>query len=154
MPNADGIFDLENPRDFFESIKSTFKGYKLDHAKDVAMLLYVIMGLNHLCEWIKNSSYPDQQSRAAAQKFYKWIFLQNEYKTIKELSNRTKHLKRVAEATGSDRGVMMSDWQPLARVKSLALGVAKDYTVDGGNVIDLLETVVDFYESEWFSMQP
>ena len=47
-----GIFDLNTPQEFFNSICRILNRYKSSHAKDIEDLLYVLMGLNHLREWI------------------------------------------------------------------------------------------------------
>jgi hypothetical protein len=47
-----GIWDINSEEDFFLSIKRVYQRNKSGKAKSIEDLLYVIMGLNHLREWI------------------------------------------------------------------------------------------------------
>ncbi len=47
-----GIFDLNTLEEFFQSICRILEQYKVSTAKNIEDLLYILMGLNHLREWI------------------------------------------------------------------------------------------------------
>ncbi len=89
---SNGIFDITTPEQFFDSIRTIFEDYKSSNAKSVEKLLYVIMGLNHLREWIAPGYNHKNPAQDEAQKFYNLIWDVPSYKIIKEISNLTKHL--------------------------------------------------------------
>jgi hypothetical protein len=91
-----GIFDLKTSEEFFSTVLRVYDRYQQSNAKDVEDLLYVLMGLNHLREWIapgySNTTPPGRPEEI----FYNEIWKTFSFRTINSLCNRTKHLKRFA----------------------------------------------------------
>jgi hypothetical protein len=150
---ATGIFDLNTSLQFFDSICRTLERYKSNNAKDIEDLLYVIMGLNHLREWIA-PKYERRDSSNPSKDFYQNIFYNsNSYKLIKDLCNRTKHLEMKAPRTTSAQyGLSVDDWPDVDAVRDFDLGPASDYFVDGKNIIEIIDEIVAFYENNWFNL--
>ena len=72
------VFDFGDAKAFFESIERTYNRYRQGPVKSTEDLLYVVMGLNHLREWIspgfnkgKNGKWPKVKNEE--QKFSKKI---------------------------------------------------------------------------------
>ena len=88
-----GIFDLKTSEDFFNTILRVYDRYQQSNTKDVEDLLYVLMGLNHLREWIA----PEYNYKTVAEKpeeiFYNEIWETSSFQIINSLLNcRTSNL--------------------------------------------------------------
>jgi hypothetical protein len=150
---ATGIFDINTPLEFFNSIKRIFERYKSRQAKDIEDLLYVIMGLNHLREWIAHG-YDQKHLPNNDRKVFCLTILNNtSYKIIKSLCEKTKHvIKKISQKTSAQYGVMFDDWPDVDAVRDFDLGPASDYFVDGKNIIKIIDEIVGFYENNWFNL--
>lgn len=160
MPKAKlGVFDIDSPERFFHSISSVFETYKASKAKRTEDLLYIIMGLNHLREWIAPGYKRRQDEKNDAQVFYNRIYSNcRNYVLIKEICNATKHLGdkheiRAKHETSANYGLDIDDWPDFDSVSDFDLGPPSGHFVDGDNVIGIIEDVINYYEREWFSKQ-
>ena len=52
MNYSNSVFDILTPVEFLYSIEQSFEKYKAEKQRNIASLLYVVMGLTHLREWI------------------------------------------------------------------------------------------------------
>lgn len=112
------------------------------------------MALNHLREWIaprykkRGGSWPpaDTPEKQFSQNIYDNC---PEFDTIRKLCNKSKHINRDPR-TDSENGLPIDDWKDIDSVKDFDKGPAKNYSVDGGNVIGIMKKVIDFYKTEWF----
>ena len=147
-----GIFDIEEPSQFFDSILRVFERYKSSRAKNVEDLLYVIMGLNHLREWIAPGYRPDTMPQSSAESFYAEIWDEEpNFQTMNALCNRTKHLASVKAQTSSTHDLDIDEWPDVDSVRSFDLGPASGYQVDGRDVSEVCEEVIAFYQARWFA---
>lgn len=146
-----GVFDMNTPEEFFASIQRTFEEFRAPAAKPIEGLLYVVMGLNHLREWIAPGYDPKHDAQSSAEEFHDKIYREPSFKTVKQVCNMTKHLAPSPD-TSSTHGLKMDDWDAVKvdSVRDFDLGPASDYFVDGRNVIDICEDVIRFYREEWF----
>jgi hypothetical protein len=152
------IFDIYSPEEFICSINKTWENYKRDKQKSVESLLYVIMGLNHLREWIApgyNLQYKTgnkywKTPANDAESFSKAIYNNNSFKIIRNLCNKTKHLKQMKVYTLSYHEVPFDDWSDIDAVRNWDKGPASAYFVDDINIIDIIDKVIGFYQTEWF----
>jgi hypothetical protein len=150
---AAGIFDLNTPSQFFDSIRRILDRYKSSNAKDIEDLLYVLMGLNHLREWISPGYDPfKRQPQNPQEHFYNAIWENHSFKKIKALCNRTKHLQPISEKTSSTHGIPLDDWPNVDAVRNFDLGPPSNYFVDGENVIEVIDEIVRFYQDNWFNL--
>ena len=151
------VFDFGDAKAFFDSIERAYNRYQQGPAKSTEELLYVIMGLNHLREWIspdfnpgKNRKWPDAKN--IEQKLSKKIYEDDNYTIIRSLCNSTKHARYDIE-TDTQFGLTMDEWPDLDAVANFDLGPPKGHCVNGKPIDQIIDPVVDLY-SEWFSSRP
>jgi len=154
------IFDIYSSEELFYSINIVWKKYKRDKQKSVETLLYVIMGLNHLREWIA-PHYKPQKNKCGilcwktpandAERFSKTIYENASFETIRRLCNKTKHLgKKRKVTTSSDHDVPFDEWSDIDAVRNWDKAPASAYFVDGINIIHIVDKVINFYQTKWF----
>ncbi len=150
-------FDINSAKDLFSLIKITMKDFCNKEEKDAAKLLFLIMALNHLREWIAPGYKPNNGNWPPAntpeKRFSQNIYVNcPEFDTIRELCNKTKHFreKRNPKITHSEHNPLVDDWKDFDSVKSVDKGPVMNYFVDGENVINIMGAVINFYNTEWF----
>jgi hypothetical protein len=158
---ASGLFDIRTAEAFFASAVSKFKKYQdpTKQTKSTEDLLYIIMVLAHLREWIAPGFEFSKEAVAqdSAQQF--GIDLFNTcpaFKDLKAICNATKHFNTIQ--TTASGGLNIDEWESFDDVLSFDNGPATDHFIQTkrGNltvefyVSDLVETVIAKYE-EWFS---
>lgn len=149
------IFDINNAEELFFHIDRTMKDYCAEKEKDAVKLLFLIMALNHLREWIAPGYKPDRHNNWPAtdtpeKQFSKNIYINcTAFETIRKLCNKSKHITRNPR-TDSEYGLPIDDWKDFDSVKDVDKGPAKNYFVNGENVINIMKKVINFYETEWF----
>ncbi|SRR6266571_4320371 len=150
-----GIFDLVTPEQFFEVVRRVFARYRDLRAKSIEDLLFVLLGLTHLREWIT----PGYDYKAnitpsdPAEQFSKWIYEQPSFGTVRALCNRTKHLRASPHRTSVAYGLNIDDWPDVDAVTSFDDGAPSGFFVDGVDVIVVIDEVISLYEVDWFSKQ-
>ncbi|MHC4268383.1 MAG: hypothetical protein ACYSTS_07945 [Planctomycetota bacterium] len=145
------IFDLNTPEEFFRSICLVLERYKISTAKNIEDLLYVLMGLNHLREWIAPCYNWKNPPETPSQKFYHSIFKTPEFRTVNALCNRSKHLELRPDKTPSEYDLKIDDWPEIDSVRNFDLGPASNYFVDGKNITNVLDGLVEYYKENWFN---
>jgi hypothetical protein len=150
------IFDIKTSKDLFFHINRTMKDYCDENEKDAIKLLFLIMALNHLREWIAPGYKKDRGGNwpladTPEKQFSKNIYDNcPEFDTIRKLCNKSKHIN-LDPRTGSMHTLTIDDWTgKIDDIADFDNGPATDYFVDGGNVIDIINTVINFYKTEWF----
>ncbi len=151
------IFDINSAGSLFFLINRTMERFSGEREKDVTELLFLIMALNHLREWIApgygrnrdgNWPDPDNDGEQFSQDIYDKC---PEFETIRKLCNRTKHIKPITQNTDSENGLPIDEWRgKIDDVADFDKGPAINYFVDDENVIHIINTVIDFYKIEWF----
>jgi hypothetical protein len=148
-----GIFDLDTPAEFFGTVRRIYDRYQSNAAKDIEDLLYVLMGLNHLREWIAPGYNHKNQANRPEEKFYNEIWNTASFKIVNSLCNRTKHLNTVRETTSSSHNLLFDDWPDIDAVRNFDLGPASKYLVDGKDVTEIIDDVIAFYKKKWFERE-
>ena len=129
MPTlSQAVFDLFSAQEFFRSIKESYDDYKARGS--MRDLMYVIMGLNHLREWIapgykfdhKRQRWP--KAIMPEQIFSRMIYSLQDFKLLREVCNKTKHMTKKI-STAVEYGPTLAEWESLASVNSLARGYPK-----------------------------
>ena len=90
------LFDLQNTKDLFNEIQLAIVEYhKVPTSR---LLLFLVFSLNHLREWIAESSYEEIHTKIKSKKklttgehFFREIWKLEEFKIVNELCNRSKH---------------------------------------------------------------
>lgn len=143
------IFDLKSSEDFFGSVLRLYDRYQRSNEKNVEDLLYVIMGLNHLREWIAPGYTPNDHPSKPEEAFSKEIYNLPSFTIVRFLCNRTKHMKKVI-ATTSLHDIPFDEWENIDAVRDFDRGPASQYLVDGRDVIEIIDDVISFYRDKWF----
>ena len=151
------IFDINSAGSLFFLINRTMERYSGEQEKDVTELLFLIMALNHLREWIAPGYGRDQDGnwpipRNNGDQFFLDIYNKcPEFQIINKLCNSTKHFRQITQNTHSEHGLPINEWSgKIDDVADFDKGPAINYFVDDENVIDIINTVIDFYKTEWF----
>ena len=94
------IFDIETPERFFHLIEQRFIRYQANVVKPTEVLLFIIMGLNHLREWIAPQFEPISHNpltwppaNTPEKAFSKKVYEDADHKVIRALCNGVKHVK-------------------------------------------------------------
>jgi hypothetical protein len=149
--SADGFFDLESPKFFFGTVKHAVERLADAEQKRTEDLMYVLMGLTHLREWIAPGYSHTQPATTPEQRFYNEIYSLDSFKLIQALCNRSKHLKPTSVVTMTTHEPLFDDWHSVDDVCNFDLGPVTDYFVNGKNLLDVVHEVLSFYESRWFN---
>ena len=150
------MFDIISAKEFFSEIVIAFNRLKNSKSKRVADLLFVILGLNHLREWIAPGFKDKRQSAAQttdAERFYEAIFENQDWKLVNEICNQSNH-KGPAHRLGAEYGLKIGSWESMASVRSFDDGPPSRFTVDGSDIEPVLARVIDYYEANWFGKAP
>ncbi len=136
------------------------KGYCEKEVKDPAELLFLIMALNHLREWIApeykkiNKKWP--KPKDDAELFILDIYYNcDEFLIINTLCNHSKHFMTSQNPldtdtnTDSEHLLKFNDYPDVDSIPNFDKAVT-DYFVDDRNIIDIINTVIGFYNTEWF----
>jgi len=151
--SGQNLFSIQSAKSFFDSIVDTRKKYSSENTKNIEHLLYIIMGLNHLREWIAPRYKHTDTPTEPAHYFFNDIYKVPEFIIINSICNRTKHLSTSPHETTVEYSDKLASWNSLNDVKILSNGVPTDYYVDNNNVLSLIDTIISFYDSNWFSQQ-
>ena len=143
------IFDLESSEDFFGSVLRVYDGYQRSNEKNIEDLLYVLMGLTHLREWIAPRYNPKDLPSKPEQDFSKEIYDLPSFTIVRFLCNRTKHMEKVI-ATASSHDIPFDEWIDFDAVRNFDLGPVSRYLVDGRDVKEIIDDVIAFYRDKWF----
>lgn len=107
------------------------------------------MGLNHLREWIAPDYDHKKPATNPCEVFYNTIYNEQSFKIINALCNRNKHLMTDIK-TSSVHNLPFDEWTDIDYVRDFDKGPATDYFVDDKNIIEVIDEVVKFYQTNWF----
>jgi hypothetical protein len=93
-----GLFELKNARDMFSEIQTAICEY--DKEPNSRLFLFLVFSLNHLLEWIVESSYESIKAKkkagreiSRAEEFCLSMRELQEFDIVRCLCNRSKHYK-------------------------------------------------------------
>jgi len=151
------IFDIDSAASFFAAIKRRHAVYLSplqNRGQTTEDLLFVIMGLNHLREWIAPESGPTKyipnRSSEEEQNFSTTIYENPNHEIVREICNATKHFKSITTTT--THGALIDDWHNIDDVAEFDKGPPTGHSINGEPIEDLLSPLVELYE-QWFSSQ-
>lgn len=157
-----GIFNLASAEDFFLSLKIALVKYRKSTVKELEVALFLVMGVNHLREWIAPDYDPRPDGRGrpkntpknAAERFYVAIF-DGDFKLVNQLCNRSKHLKKIDARTGLEGGLNIDEWPDSVDdlIGGFDQGPPTAFLVNEQDIGDVLERILNRYEKEWFGLQ-
>jgi hypothetical protein len=148
------LFNINDAQAFFHSIKHRYRSYAAAKVRPTEDLLYVIMGLNHLREWIaprynynnKDQKWPEPKTEAEV--FSKEIFGSPEHAMVRELCNRTKHPKPTMR-TSTSHNSCIDDWPDFDSVQNFDDGPPTAHFVETVPVDEYIVPLIERYEI-WF----
>ena len=150
------VFDIISANDFFSEIEIAFNRLNTSKSKRVADLLFVILGLNHLREWIA-PGFKDARKRRSpandAERFFELIFDNDDWKNVNMICNQAKHNGSVPTLCVK-YGLDVDDWECVDDVSNSDCGPPTGFTVDGQDIEPILERLSDFYRMNWFQRTP
>ncbi|WP_199052280.1 hypothetical protein [Aquitalea sp. ASV15] len=145
-----GFFDISSPDIFFQLIQRSIKEFDENKYKSAEKLMFIIMGLNHLREWIAPNYSHKRKAQTAEQHFFNSIYNLPEYKTINSLCNSSKHLSPFSGKPSIIGDVSIDEWSDVDSVVNFDVGPSLSYFVDGQDIQIIIEKVVRFYDENWF----
>ncbi len=148
--HREGIFNIHTSEDFYFTIQNALKNYQNSKAKRIEDLFFIIMGLNHLREWIAPNYNRENKAQTRGEEFYNEIFKNEDFRTVKELCNGSKHLKPGGE-TRYKSDFPITDWPDISSVRSIEEGPPSTFYANGEEVGNILERLSDFYRDRWFN---
>lgn len=96
MRQENVLFELDGPQALFTEIQSAITEYHQE--PNSRLFLFLVFGLNHLREWIAQSSYEELGKKkktntplTATEAFYFALWEVEEFRIINSLCNRSKH---------------------------------------------------------------
>ena len=151
------VFDFGNAKEFFASIERVNNRYRRGPAKSTEDLLYVIMGLNHLREWISPGYNPGRNrkwptARNKSQEFSRIIYENQYFTIICSLCSLTKHVRQEIEAD-AQFGLSIHEWPDVPAVAYFRLGPPKGHCVNVRQIEVIIDPIIDMY-NEWFISRP
>lgn len=149
------LFDINSTAAFYRTICRNVQILRNAEAKETERLLFVIFGLNQLREWISPRSRQERRnpSPTPGQRFYDAVFELGSFKVINAICNHTKHLQPLPKRIDTSYGLSIDEWPDVGAVHSFDNGPPSGYSIDGRDVLDVVEEVLRFYEDNWFSKQ-
>jgi hypothetical protein len=151
------MFDLDSSKSFFHLIERRWQHYAARSHKHTEDVLFVILGLNHLREWIapgynpiwRNQNPIFKTPESPEQAFSKDLYLNENHRVIRELCNGLKHTE-LKHTTGSTPGLNFDDWDEVDSVLVFDIGPPSGFTVDGNPIDEIIEAVLEEYRA-WFA---
>jgi hypothetical protein len=139
MNRPSHFFNIESADQLFNMLKTVARRLATLDEKRTEDFLLLVFGLTHLREWIA----PDYDWKISApvtpeEHFFQDIWNFEEFEFLQALCNRSKHMCVTDQAMGT-----------LHKSKS-GNRVVVGYFADGKDIEDVIRTVIEFYEDNWF----
>lgn len=145
------FFDINSDEAFFRSLERATLKFRLSKVKDTANVLYLLMGVNHLRDWIcPGFNAKEQVPTTPEQHFYVAIYGLPEFKIVNSLCNRSKHMGRMPYKLEASYGAMVSEYPDIDSLFGFENGPPLGYLVDGRDLIEIIEVALRYYRTEWY----
>jgi hypothetical protein len=156
------VFDISDATQFFGAIERCFQRYQSSREKSTEDLLFVVMGLNHLREWIapeyKPKCGPDPNvdgswplTDTPEKEFSREVYRNDNHKIIRKVCNGTKHAKRISHTTATEHERNVLAWSDFLAVADVYKGPPIAHLVDGYPVERYIEPLIALYRT-WFAV--
>jgi hypothetical protein len=156
----EGIFHLTSASHLLYCLEAALKRYMSSKPKRIEDAFFLIMGANHLREWIApgyrptfDHDRPSPLPNTEAEKFYVRIFDNADFKIVRGLCNRAKHLSVKCKATDYTSGLTIDEWDLIDDVVDFDEGPPTGFFVDETEVSDILLRLLDEYRRDWFERE-
>lgn len=154
------MFDILSADDFFKEIRIAFNRLSNSKTKRSADLLFVILGLSHLREWIAPGFRDERMQRPPkdeAERFFLDVHENADWRTLNAIGNQTKHKGKVPKLRvelNATYSLDFDSWESVDDARDFDRGPPSAFTLDGENIEPLLARVIAFYDSCWFARSP
>jgi hypothetical protein len=158
----EGIFHLTSASDFFYCLHVALDRYQRSRSKRIEDTFFLVMGANHLREWIapgyrpefdKKTGEPSPAPLTEAEKFYIEVFDDPDFKIVRGLCNRAKHLTKECSVTSysNSSNLMIDDLDCMIDdVLNWDEGPPTGFYVEGEEVGEILHRLLNTYRHAWF----
>lgn len=149
------VFDIERPDQFFHSICSRYRKYQQpvqNGGRTTEDIIYVIMGLNHLREWIAPESSAKKYRPTCTdqeKQFSSTMYDDPNFTRLRHITNGTKHLKVSNTVTTAVGGTSVDEWPDWDAALDVDAGLPSEHLIDGEPARNVIDPVVAMYQ-EWF----
>lgn len=152
------FFQLSTPEGFYRLIKSTLDEVSRARTLNHKDIFFLAAGLTHLREWIAPGYGRNEREERGpltdAEHFHDRLYNQcKSFKLVQELCNGTKHFQKYKDETGYEAGALNDDWEDFDSVPNFDEGPPTVMRVNGRNVLDIFQEVLDYYTDHWFERQ-
>lgn len=149
------IFGIQSPTHLFSEVDTALSALQTPEGTTFRNLFFLLSALNHLREWIAPGYIHTAPANTPNKVFFNSIHDNcPEWKLVNSLCNGLKHVKPIAyHQTTDNASSLLADWHTMAGVTSLEHGHPQKFTVDGHDVIEILEAVRNYYATNWFQKQ-
>lgn len=146
------IFDFDSDEAFFRFLRRTASKLQSQKVKTTSGLLYLIMGLNHLRDWIAPGfDWKNNKPETDEQKFYVEIY-ENcaDFQILNNICNRSKHMAKSKYKLETRYGAKLSEWPNISSIARISNGPPTGYVVDGRDILNITNSVLNYYETNWY----
>jgi len=152
LPTAPGIFDINSDEAFFRSLQRASLKLQSNKVKETAKLLYLLMGVNHLRDWIAPGfNWKVGEPLTPGQHFGVAIFNLPEFKVVNAVCNRSKHMGCLRYPLEIEYGTMIDEYPEIDSIFDFDNGPPTGYSVDGRDLLDIVDVALGYYETHWYS---
>lgn len=148
------IFDIKTPKQFLYSIRCRYDTYRrpvVNGGRTTEDILYVIMGLYHLREWIarKEDKKYLPSCTEEARRFSDDLNGNSHYRKLRNVTNGTKHLKVSETVTSTVGGTTVDEWPNFDTVIDTDSGPPSEHFIDEVPVHVVIDSIIAKYQN-WF----
>jgi hypothetical protein len=155
--NESIMFDIQSADELFAMLRERFEQYRADKEKGTEDAFFMILGSNHLREWIapgykcsgkgKDRRWP--AAKDEAQHFSRQMYENENFTIVRKLANGIKHLRASTTTTldlDGTEGVAV-----IGHIggKKILKAIPASHYVDGKDLAEVLEPVMELYAT-WF----
>ncbi len=109
------------------------------------------MGVNHLRDWIAPGfNWKEGEPQTPEQRFGVAIFDLLEFKVVNAVCNRSKHMGCLRYQLKIKYGTLFDEYPEIGSVTDFDNGPPVGYSVDGRNLLDIIDVALGYYESHWY----
>lgn len=147
------FFDIDSAEQLFYLLKRVANSFSSMKGKRTQDLLFLIFGLAHLREWVAPDYDQERPAKSPEEEFFKEIGELEDFKILKRLCNRSKHMSRRVGVMGTMYGATIDDAPDIDSLSDFDRGAPIAYSVDERDVEELVRTVLKFYDERWFRIR-
>ena len=156
----EGVFHLTSARHLLYCLEDALQRYRDSRIKRIEDVFFLVMGANHLREWIApgyspkfRDGLPSSPADTEAKKFYIRIFDNADFQIVRNVCNRAKHLSMQCEPTCCTGGLPIDEWDSIDNVVDFDKGPPTGFFVDETEIGGVLQRLLEEYRRDWFECE-